>query len=111
MMLCRVTGSVVSTVKHPKFVGHRMMVVQPVELDAKTPVGPSYPAVDLVQAGVGDLVLTIIEGGGVKIVFQDDKVPLAALITAIVDELEVEDEPTLIGTSVLERGMSERAEG
>lgn len=103
MNLCRVTGDVVSTVKNEKLVGRRLLNVQPVDLDCQTPKGASFLAVDLVGAGVGDLVLTITEGGGVRIVLQDDQIPLSSVITAIVDDFEVTaDESALIGQSTLE---------
>ena len=112
MNLCRVTGDVVSTVKNEKPVGYRILCVQPVELDCKTPRGPSFLAIDLVQAGVSDLVLTITEGGGVRIVLQDDGIPLSSVITAIVDDLDVvADESSLVGTSVLEHARAAEAGG
>ncbi|RMG11478.1 MAG: hypothetical protein D6731_15535 [Planctomycetota bacterium] len=108
MRLCRVTGDVVSTVKNGKFQGQRILCCQPVDLDCRTPLGSSFLAVDLVQAGVGDLVLTITEGGGVRIHFQDDQIPLASVVTAQVDELEVvPDEAALEGQSCLERARAE----
>lgn len=109
MNLCRVVGDVVSTVKNPKFEGHRLLLLQPVDLDCKTPRGPSFVGVDLTQAGVGDLVLSIKEGGGVRIVMGDDKIPLAVVIVAIVDELDLAEEPGLVGTSVYE--LAKAAEG
>lgn len=102
MMLCRVTGDVVSTIKNPKLAGHKILICQPVELDGVTPQGPSFLALDRVQAGVSDLVLTLKEGGGVRIIFEDKEIPLAAVITAVVDEVAVNDEQALVGSSVLE---------
>lgn len=101
-MLCRVTGNVVSTVKNEKLTGHKILVCQPVDTDGRTARGPSFLALDLVQAGISDLVLTLKEGGGVRIIFEDDQIPLAAVITAVVDELALSDEPSLVGSSVLE---------
>lgn len=106
MILCRITGDVVSTVKHEKFHGHRIMVVQPVELDARTRKGGSFLALDLVQAGVGDLVLAIVEGSGVRLIFGDETIPLSAVITAIVDEMDVTDPATLVGVSALEQARA-----
>ena len=60
MTLCRVLGTVTSTVKHPKFAGLKLMVVEP--LDEKgNPNGKSFIAVDHVQAGDGDVVLVMRE--------------------------------------------------
>ncbi|HBP16802.1 MAG TPA: hypothetical protein DEA08_03275 [Planctomycetes bacterium] len=110
MRLCRITGDVVSTVKNDHLRGRRILVCQPVDLDCQTPMGPSFLALDVTHAGEGDLVLTIKEGGGARIIFGDDKIPLAAVVVAIVDELDVADEASLVGTSVIESARSTEAE-
>ena len=111
MNLCRVTGDVVSTVKNEKLRGHRIMVVQPVELDGRTPKGSSFLGLDRVGAGVGDLVFVLQEGGGIRILYGDDQIPLAVAIIAIVDELEHVDPATLVGTSTLELAQAAAAAG
>lgn len=112
MILCRVTGDVVSTVKNPKLSGNKLLILQPVELDGRTPKGPSFLALDGVGAGVSDLVLAIREGSGVRLVLQDEKIPLAALVVAMVDEVEVvDDEGALEGTSSLELARAAAGEG
>jgi len=110
MILARVTGDVVSTIKNEKYRGFRQLLAQPVELDAKTPLGPSFLVLDLVGAGEGDLVLILKEGGGVRILLQDETIPLAAVITAIVDELELAPEASLVGSSVLETNRAALAQ-
>ena len=55
MILCRVIGNSVSSVKHPSYVGQKVMVLQPVETDTHTPRSNSFLALDSVHAGVGDL--------------------------------------------------------
>ena len=105
MILCRITGSVVSTVKNPKLHGHRILICQPVELDARTPKSPSFLAIDSLQsAGVSDLVLCIREGSGARLIFSDEKIPVEAVIVGIVDDFDVvPDESKLMGQSELER--------
>lgn len=102
MKLCRVTGDVVSTVKNEKLHAQRLMCVQPVELDGRTPTGSSFLVADRVGAGISDLVLTIQEGGGCRILYNDKQTPIEAIIVAIVDELEVLDYEPLVGTSTIE---------
>lgn len=111
MILCRVTGDVVSTVKNEKLRGHKILVVQPVDLDGRTPKGPSFLAVDRVQAGTADLVLTLKEGSGIRLLWGDDKIPLAAAIVGVVDELEQTDPATLVGMSTLELAQAAAASG
>ena len=52
MKLCRVEGTVVGSAHHPVYDGMKLMVVAPVD------GGDSFLAVDRVQAGVGDVVVT-----------------------------------------------------
>ncbi len=94
MRLCRVEGSVVATAHHPAFDGRKLLVVQPVEpvagdRAALQTVGSSFLAVDDVQAGVGDLVLVMSEGNGVRqLVKMGAQVPIRSLIVAVVDEVD-----------------------
>lgn len=89
MRCCRVVGPMWASVKHPAFAGRPLFVVQP--LDARgADVGASFVAVDHVQAGVGDKVLVLTEGTGVRqILKQGDVVPIRSLIVGIVDHVEV----------------------
>jgi len=88
MRLCRVIGNVVATVKHPAYVGHKLLIVQPIEPDGPD-AGTSFLAVDTVQAGPGDRVLVMSEGNGVRQILQaGDRVPIRSLIVGIVDEVD-----------------------
>ena len=85
MILCRVLGNAVSTVKHPCYEGKSVMVVQPVLLDTHTPKGSSFLAVDSVQAGQGDLVLCAREGNTARQILGKDTDPFHSVILGIVD--------------------------
>ena len=71
MILARVTGTVVSTQKNRELEGHRLLLVQPIDLEGIR-MGASFAAVDVVDAGVGDQVLVLDEGGGARIVLKND---------------------------------------
>ena len=62
------------------------MIVQPLDLQGKAE-GNAFIAIDTVQAGVGDRVLVMREGGSARIIFEDNEIPVQAVITAIVDEV------------------------
>ena len=87
MILGRVVGSVVSTIKDEHFKGEKLLVVQPVDLDEQD-AGISFMALDRMDAGQGDLVLVNMEGGGAKIIY-GRKMPVQAVIVAVVDRFEV----------------------
>ncbi len=90
MKACRVVGPMWSTVKHPAFAGRPLFVVQPVD-ERGEDAGASFVAIDTVQAGVGDTVLVLTEGNGVRqILKMGDQVPIRSMIVGIVDHVEAE---------------------
>ncbi len=88
MLLARVVGPVVSTVKHPAFARHTLLLCQPVD-ERGNSAGAQIIAVDHAQAGEGDLVLLLREGNGVRQVLQQKGAPIRTVIAAVVDELQV----------------------
>jgi microcompartment protein CcmK/EutM len=94
MTLARVVANVVSTEKHPHYKGQKILVVQPVDPDGK-PRGKSLLAVDGVQAGIGDLVLVVDEGGSARTVIGDESaVTIRTAICGIVDRVNMDTSAT-----------------
>ena len=87
MILCRVIGNSVSTVKHESYVGQKVMIVQPVKTDTHTIQAPSFLAIDSCRAGVGDLVLAAREGNTARQILKNDDAPFHAVIVGVVDEV------------------------
>jgi ethanolamine utilization protein EutN len=85
---CRVVGPLWASAKHPAFAGRTLFVVQP--LDEKgADTGTSFVAIDSVQAGIGDKVIVLTEGNGVRqILKMGDIVPIRSIIVGIVDHVE-----------------------
>jgi len=92
MKLCRVTGTVVATAKHPAYVGQKLLSCQPLDADGGAQ-GAELLAVDRVQAGVGDRVLVNQEGNGPRQMLGtlDGKLPIRSVIIGIVDRVEPTD--------------------
>lgn len=88
MVLARVIGTVVSTIKHPAFDGLKLYVVQPVD-DKGTAKGATFLAVDTVQSGVGDTVLVMREGNGIRQIFKKEIWPIRSAVVGVVDHVEV----------------------
>ncbi|KAB2879167.1 hypothetical protein F9K33_10085 [bacterium] len=88
MMICKVTGSIVSTHKNENLNGHKIMIVQPVDLNQK-PTGSDLLAIDEVSAGVGDLVLVMKEGVGARIILKNKKIPVQAVIVGVIDDFHI----------------------
>jgi microcompartment protein CcmK/EutM len=100
MLLGRVSGTVVMTVKHPAYAGQTLLAVDLLDEHGEA-TGKSLLAVDRAQAGVGDHVLVMREGNGVRQIFGRDQgvpvedaikaeVPVRSLIVGIVDAVDVE---------------------
>ena len=89
MKICRVTGPIVSTVKHPTHVGEKILGVQPVDIDGITPLGSSFLAMDRVQAGEGDLVLVLREGNGARQLWGIEILPIRSSIIGIIDQIDI----------------------
>ncbi len=87
MILCRVVGNAVSTVKHRAYEGRSVLVCRPVQPDGHSPCGPEFLSVDSVQAGPGDLVLVAREGNTARQILGTEADPLHSVILGIVDEV------------------------
>jgi len=87
MILGKVIGNVVSTIKLPVYQGYKILIVQPVN-DKEEPQGESVLALDTVQAGVGDTVLVIDEGNSSRLIMNNSTAPIRTMIVGIVDAVK-----------------------
>ena len=90
MFVAVVTGEIVSTINHPFYDGQRMLVCERVHPDGKL-TGKYVIAASAVDAGVGQQVLILDEGGSARLVVGDDTAPLRSLVVGIVDQIAMED--------------------
>jgi len=88
MILARVTGTVVSTQKHRKLQGAKLLLVQPLTLE-DTPRGGELIAVDGAGAGVGEKVLIVLEGRAASDTIGQKAAPVDAAIVGIVDQMDL----------------------
>ena len=90
MQIARVVGTVVSTHKHRKFEGAKLLLVQPLNLD-DTARGVAFMAVDGVGAGVHDKVLVVLEGRAAGEALGKKAAPVDAAIVGIIDTVSIDD--------------------
>jgi ethanolamine utilization protein EutN len=90
MTLGKIVGNVVSTMKHKVLEGHKLLIVQPVSRDG-TPLGRTLVALDVVQAGIGDMVIVIEEGNSGRMILGDSMAPVRSVVVGVVDEVDGAD--------------------
>lgn len=86
MILGKVIGNVVSTIKLPVYQGYKILIVQPVN-DKEELQGKTILALDTVQAGIGDTVLVIDEGNSSRLIMNNSTAPVRTMIVGIVDSI------------------------
>jgi ethanolamine utilization protein EutN len=90
MQIGRVVCTLVSTEKHRKLEGAKLLLVQPMTLDDQ-PRGVPVLAVDAVGAGIGERVLVVLEGRAAGEAVGRRAAPVDAAIIGIIDQMSVED--------------------
>ena len=87
MIVGRVTGEVVATIKHEHLVGQKLLLIQPLRPD-RAPQGRPLVAVDSVGSGVSEEVF-YVRGREASFPFLPAEVPADAAIVGIVDHWNV----------------------
>jgi ethanolamine utilization protein EutN len=88
MLLGRVRGTAVCTIKYPDLKGMKLLLVQPLDKHLK-PVGPMQVAVDVVMAGPGDLCVMVRSREATLALREHKFVPVDLALVGIVDQLVV----------------------
>jgi microcompartment protein CcmK/EutM len=92
MLIARVVGDVVATIKDDKMVGRKLLIVREVSVENEI-VGKPIVAIDTLDAGIGDVVL-IAQGSSARQTAMTKETPTDAVIMAIVDSLEMQGKVT-----------------
>jgi ethanolamine utilization protein EutN len=87
MILGRVIGKVVATMKNESLHGQRLLIVQPIDRDGHDK-GKAVVALDSVGAGAGEVVYWC-RGKEASFPFLPAEVPTETTIVGIVDEINV----------------------
>jgi ethanolamine utilization protein EutN len=81
MLICRVTGSVISTRKNEKLTGCRFLIVETLQNEKHE----RFIAVDNIGAGTGEVVL-VVRGSGARLACGGNDIPVDAAVVGIVDD-------------------------
>ena len=89
MIIAKVVGTVVSTIKHSAYHGYKLQVVQPLHLAGQTP-DTAFLALDNAHAGIGDTVLVMREGNSARDITQIKDAPIISMIVGVLDSVDIE---------------------
>jgi microcompartment protein CcmK/EutM len=92
MLIAKVIGTTVSTIKDEKLVGRKLLILRQTD-ETGAPSGKPYVAIDTLDAGIGDLVLTC-SGSSARQTNITKDTPVDAVVMAVIDSLEVEGKQT-----------------
>jgi len=92
MLIAKVIGTTVSTIKDEKLTGRKLLLCQQTDEAGKV-IGKPYVAIDSVDAGVGDLVLTASGSSARQTTITKDR-PVDAVIMAVIDSMVVDGKTT-----------------
>jgi len=90
MQFARVRGSAICTIKYPGMEGLKLLVVEPIDKHLNA-TGPLQIAVDVVQAGPGDVCVTVRSREAALAMPEFTFVPVDLALVGIVDELTLSD--------------------
>lgn len=91
MLLGRVKGTAICSVKYPGTEGLKLLVVQPLNRRLE-PQGGLQIAVDVIQAGPGDLCVMVRSREAALAMPEVKFVPVDLALVGIVDDLEVKQD-------------------
>ena len=85
MLTGRVIGHATATLKHPSMEGWKLLVVQPLLADGRSPDGDPILAVESLGAGSGQTVIVSSDGRGTRELLQSDNTPVRWFVIGIPD--------------------------
>jgi len=103
MQLARVRGNVVASIKDAGLASHKLLLLEPVRVadpgGAPASADPAatdvYVAIDLIGAGVGEVVL-VTQGSAARVVADGQRAPTDAAVVAIVDAVHFDGQSTFV---------------
>ena len=85
MQLARVIGNATATVRHPSMQGWKLLVVQALAPDGRSPDGEPVLVVDNLGAGFGELVIISSDGRGTRELLKSETTPVRWAVLGIID--------------------------
>lgn len=89
MKICKVVGNVWATRKHACLKNHKLLLVTPYDTETGKTKGETVMAVDVVDAGVGNIVLVNDEGNSARGMLEQPVAGIRTVVCGIVDETTI----------------------
>jgi len=86
MQLARVVGTATSTIKHPTMNGWKLLIVQMLQADERSPDGDPVISIDSLGAAVGQKVIITSDGKGTRELMGSDNTPVRWSVLGIQDD-------------------------
>ena len=85
MIIGKVTGSVVATRKNEKLIGSKFLIIEPLKDMKQDETGDKFVAVDVIGAGIGDVVM-VARGSAARLACDRQDAPCDAAVVGIIDD-------------------------
>ena len=86
MQVGRVVGTATSTVKHASLHGWKLLLVQLLGADGKSPDGDPILTIDPAGAGIGERVIVTSDGRTARELLKSDTCPVRWTVLGVCDE-------------------------
>lgn len=84
MQLAMVVGRATATVKHASLAGHKLLLVQPLDVRGQ-PDGDPQLSLDSMGASRGDRVILTTDGSAVRDIVGNNNIPMRYIVIGIAD--------------------------
>ena len=93
MFVAKVVGNIWATQKTPELEGYKMLLVRKMHgITGKLTGKPLMAVADKIDAGIGDVVLILDEGGSARSMLGRSAAPVRTIVAGIIDQVRMEDE-------------------
>ena len=91
MFLAKIKGNIVSTPKNKFLIGHKLLIVHPIDYNGNLIGKKDFIALDQIDAGIGDSVIVVQEGDAIQQILGHANAPVNTMVIAIVDDIEINE--------------------
>ena len=91
MFLAKIKGNIVSTPKNKFLIGHKLLIVHPIDYNGNLIGKKDFIALDQIDAGIGDSVIVVQEGDAIEQILGHANAPVNTMVIAIVDDIEINE--------------------